>query len=161
MHEPESRFADGDSAFFRNYKSKQTCLGRLRRIAGRRSASGLPVFLPAVCAFTAMPTIVVTQFAVIISANRADFTGNRRSSGGSIAAVAGVAAAGCSGQRRSHFAVLINHRIDRELVRVEIQLVVSGVIACVQNIYHGLTGNTIIVETDDFVVTLDCGIAID
>ena len=68
----------GDSAFFRNYKSKQTCLGRLRRIAGRRSASGLSVFLPAVCAFAAMPTIVVAQFAVIVSANRANLAGNRR-----------------------------------------------------------------------------------
>lgn len=30
------------------------------------------------CAFAAMPTIVVAQFAVIVSANRANLAGNRR-----------------------------------------------------------------------------------
>lgn len=53
-----------------------------------------------------MPTIIVAQFAVIVSANRADFTGNRRSFGGSIGTVAGVAVAGCSGRCGSHFGVL-------------------------------------------------------
>ena len=68
----------GISTFRLTYESKQSRLGRLGCIAGRRSAFGFAVFLPAVRALAAVPTVVVAELAVVVPANWADLAGDGR-----------------------------------------------------------------------------------
>lgn len=103
----------------------------------------MAVFLPAVRALAAVPTVVVAELAVVVPANRADLAGDGRLFNRAVIAVAAVivsSAVGFSGRCRgrsgsNNFRVLINHSVNRELVGIEIQLVISGVIRCIQNIY--------------------------